>query len=422
MPLSWNGSCYARVYCPNAIRVNGVSYETVFSHTSNQNVTRLLLLLFKNRVRIKYEIAFYWERAWPSKPGSGIYGPPSVSLEVIPIKILKSTLLVLAILSANIFIESPFLAEAANVNAPSSLPYTTIKLSLREEGLEIKGVLPYVQNLNGLGAILNEGIDTAYSRKVAAAKESKARSITFRCSYFNSGDIGVCSILMTALVTTAVSKEEVVSFNYIPAQSRLVGVNDILGPNGLQIANKVITQQIRADSERYYTNFPGFQDTDAFYVTDDGNIWFLFDAFQIAPGSEGVTRFPMKISGVISTPPIRKGDGYWIKDTSYNLKMVSLRTISDSLGYSVNWDRSTPKSITVERRGDVTVNFKIDENAYKSRRPDSPDKEQKRSLESAPVLMNGITYVPISFFDQILELVAYHVDENDNIIFTTYLY
>jgi hypothetical protein len=99
--------------------------------------------------------------------------------------------------------------------------------------------------------------------------------------------------------------------------------------------------------------------------------------------------------------------------------MVSLRAVCGSLGYQVTWNGD--KTISVTRAGDITVSFMIDENTYKSSYPDAPpDKMQSRSLESAPVMINGVTYVPISFFDQILELVAYHVDDNDNIIFTTY--
>jgi len=312
-------------------------------------------------------------------------------------------------------------AQAASVSniAPS---YTTTQLPpTREEGLDIKGELPAVQNLNDFGLLLNQDIQDTYRQKVAAAKESKARSITFGCEYYSSRS-GVSSIVLTTRIVTAVTKDEVDSFNYIPAESRLVGVNDILGPNGLQIANKVISQRIRSDPETYYTNFPGLQDTDAFHVTNDGNIVFLFDAFQIAPGSVGVTSFTLKISDIVNTMPFQKDDGYWIKDTSYSLKMVSLRAVCDNLGYSIGWNNST-KEITVSRNdgSDVSVSFMIDVNNYKSSSPDAPDKVQKRSLESAPVMIGGVTYVPISFFDQILELVAYHVDDNDNIIFSSYL-
>ena len=101
--------------------------------------------------------------------------------------------------------------------------------------------------------------------------------------------------------------------------------------------------------------------------------------------------------------------------------MVSLRAIGDSLRYSIDWNNAA-QEVAVNRDGDVTAVFQIGVNAYTSCHPGDPnEKPQKRALESPPEKRNGVTYVPISFFDQILELVAYHVDENDNIVFTTYI-
>jgi len=331
-----------------------------------------------------------------------------------------TTIVIITILLGNSFSDSLPQASAAYENTPLSAPYKKTKLSTREEGLEIKGFKPVMPNINSLGTVLNECIDDTYRQKIIAAKESKARSINFECEYYESLN-GISSILLKTSITTAVTKDEVNSFNFSQRESRLIGVNDILGPNGLQIANKVISQRIRSDSELYYANFPGLNDTDAFHITPDGYIVFSFDAFKIAPGSVGITTFPLKIDNITNTKPVKKGDGYWVKDESYSLKMVSLRAVCDDLHYSINWSEPK-KAIYVSRPGDVTVSFKINENSYLCSRTDVPDKNQLRqvSLESEPVMINGITYVPISFFDQILELVAYHVESNDSIIFTTY--
>ncbi|MDR2649194.1 MAG: DUF3298 domain-containing protein, partial [Clostridiales bacterium] len=261
-------------------------------------------------------------------------------------------------------------AQASSDNASSAnekySPPVVKKISLREEGLEIKGELPVLVNTDNLSSQINLRIDKAYQQKVSAAKESKARSITFSYTFYPPSN-GVASILLKTSTITAVSKDEADSFNYIPEESRLVGVNDILGPNGLQIAGKVISRRIRADSEHYYTNFPGVLDSDAFYVTDDGQIFFLFDAFQIAPGSEGITSFSLNIDGVINTKPVKEGVGYWIKKSSYSLKMVSLRAACGELNYEIHWDEAS-KVITVDRPGDITVSFKTDFNMYQRSR------------------------------------------------------
>ena len=320
------------------------------------------------------------------------------------------TFLLSTLLLSNTFAGSTY-------NNTSQKPFTIRKLNLREEGLDIKGELPEMYNLDKLGVILTDQIKETYRQKVAAAKESKARSILFEWEFYTSGNVS--SLLLKTTITTAVSKEEVNSFNFAPDGSRIISVNDVIGPNGLQIANKVISQRIRANSEFYYASFPGLQSTDAFYVSD-GEIVFLFDAFKIAPGSAGVIPFPLEIDSVINSRLVKKDEGYWVNKSNYGLKMVSLRAVCRDLRYTVDWNRTTKKT-TVERVGDITVTLKTDDNIYESSRPNAPNKIQSRSLESAPTIVDGVTYVPISFFDQILELVAYHVDDNGNIIFSTYI-
>lgn len=78
--------------------------------------------------------------------------------------------------------------------------------------------------------------------------------------------------------------------------------------------------------------------------------------------------------------------------------MLPVRTIAESLGYEVAWD-NTLQAVTV---GTVQmgVNFKVGENSY------NKSKMTPFVLESAPVLVEtdkgGVTYVPVSFFTDVL--------------------
>jgi len=317
---------------------------------------------------------------------------------------------IFAAISPTLNTRTPFV----NDRLQSAPPYATTRLSRREEGLEIRGEFPVVQHSDNLSTVLNRQINETINQKVAAAKESRARRIDFDWISYSSE--GINSILIRTTITTTVSRAEVNSFNYTLNGSRLVGVNDILGTNGLQIASKVISQRIRSEPERFYANFPGLRDSDAFYVSGN-EIFFLFDAFQIAPGSEGIVDFSLRMNNIRHSRPIRRNSDYWIDNTNYSLKMVSLRAVSDELGYTIAWDPAS-RAVTV-RRGDVTVSLRNGQNIYTISRPGAPN--QTRSLEAAPRIRNGVTYVPISFFDQILDLVAYSVGSNGDIIFTTYL-
>jgi hypothetical protein len=287
-------------------------------------------------------------------------------------------------------------------------------LSAKEEGLEIKGELPVARAI-AASDLINEKIVAAYKEKVASAKESKARTITF--SYKSEESRGILSILLYTTTATATAKEEVDSFNIRTEDAAFVGVNDILSPNGLTLANKIISAHVKGNPDRFYPNFPGVQDTDAFAVIGS-ELVFMFDAFHIAPGSEGIIEFPLALDNVINVT-VRKNPGYFVKEQNYSLKMVPLRSVCDALGYKVSWSSSS-KSIFVEWPGEIQVTMSLDKNDYMLARQPSLDKTSSRALESPPELLDGITYVPISFFDQILERVAFSVDESENIIFSCY--
>jgi hypothetical protein len=315
--------------------------------------------------------------------------------------------------------ESSSVTSFSTTKPVSTAPsYITEKVvAAREEGLEMKGVLPVATSkLRDLGKALNERIDEIYKQKICSAKETKARSIVFKYEYTQSR--GVSSLLIYTTTTTASAKAEVDSFNFIEEDAKFVEVNDLLGSNGLRLADKIISAQVRADPERFYADFPGLKQEDAFCIIDD-EIVFMFDAFQIAPGSEGIIRFPLVIDNVINAKVVL-GNGFWIKDETYSLKMISLRFICDNLNFDLGWD-AADKAITLSREGEISVDLKPGTNVYKTNYPNAPGKVSKRSLESAPEIVDGITYVPISFFDQILESVAYSVGENDSIVFSTYI-
>jgi hypothetical protein len=286
-------------------------------------------------------------------------------------------------------------------------------LSAREEGLEIKGELPVARDM-AMGELINERIQDAYKEKVASAKESKARTITF--AFRQEESRGIVSLLLYSTTSTATARQEVDSFNFTSDGLSLVDVNDILSPNGLQLATKIISARVKNNPDRFYPNFPGVMETDAFAVIG-GDLVFLFDAFHMAPGSEGIISFPISLDSVVNYT-VKKSPGYFVKE-QYSLKMVPLRNICGALGYSVAWN-SAGKAITVEWPGEIAVMMSLDKNDYTLSRQPAADKTTSRALESAPELKDGITYVPISFFDQILDRVAFSVDESDNIVFSCY--
>jgi len=102
---------------------------------------------------------------------------------------------------------------------------------------------------------------------------------------------------------------------------------------------------------------------------------------------------------------------YHIRE-GFNLKMVPLRIVRD-LGYDIDWNSETRRT-RVYHNDDLVIVVTPGVNNYVR------EDRFTRSLEAAPIIIYDTTYVPISFFDQILSLVAFSIDSRDNITFASY--
>lgn len=103
---------------------------------------------------------------------------------------------------------------------------------------------------------------------------------------------------------------------------------------------------------------------------------------------------------------VKVGDKKFDIENKNGFGMLPVRAVSEALGLEVDWNGNL-KAITV---GTVQmgVNFRIGENAYRKA------KMTAFTLESAPVSeqteAGGVTYVPVSFFTELLECEAETAD------------
>ena len=75
-----------------------------------------------------------------------------------------------------------------------------------------------------------------------------------------------------------------------------------------------------------------------------------------------------------------------------NMVMVPLRAIAEALGYEVEWDAAT-KSVTIGAHISLTIG--MDAYSYAKMAP--------IELQAAPVIVDGSTYVPLSFFRMVVK-------------------
>ena len=334
-------------------------------------------------------------------------------------KRLPSWISVLAVLGAMLLLSSftntssPLLTYAGNFPEymqTASWPDDMIEyneIATREEGLEMEGRIPVLNsNASLIQSRINAEIEQAIDDKIARAREGRARILTF--DYDTSFSSPYMSILLKSTATIASSKTEVVSINFNINTGALVSASDTVGPYVVQLADRLLLEMIRRNPEHYNPAFIGMQQDQAFSITNR-EITFWFNEFQLAPGYEGIVSLSLRLSNIKTA--VLSVDQLHIR-SAFNLKMIPLHVIED-LGYTLAWDNETNR-VSIYHNDELIIELTPGYNDYVW------EQRFTRSLEVAPELIIDRTYVPISFFDQILSLIAYSIDDRGNITFASY--
>jgi hypothetical protein len=271
----------------------------------------------------------------------------------------------------------------------------------REEGLDMSGVVPSIPESQGEAAgRVNERIERTVNGMIASAKDIKARSISFEYEIYSYDR--VVSIVIHSTVTSASSKTEVVSVNFNPDDGRAVTINDAVGYDIAPLVEKLLIERIRRNPETYNTSSDRLSQDQAFYL-DGGRLVLLF--------AEGVSSLEIELGNIARI--VMPAPDYLVKP-GYRVKMIPLREVCEALGYEVDWEEEDA-NVYINYNGSPYMTLTLNENNYLV-----PDKKV-RSLETAPELEGGVVYVPISFFDQILNLVTYSVNAREDITFLSYM-
>ena len=86
-------------------------------------------------------------------------------------------------------------------------------------------------------------------------------------------------------------------YNFDLKKGTLATLADVLGENYKQIADDAIRSQMeerKADGAVYFDDFEGINEDTLFYINESGNPVIVFEAYEIAPGSEGQQEFEIK--------------------------------------------------------------------------------------------------------------------------------
>lgn len=276
----------------------------------------------------------------------------------------------------------------------------------RYQDIDVKGVKPVISGLSNAAfqAQINEQIDAQYNGFIKKSTTS-TKKITFSYKTVDSGKY--FSILFYCVINDAVSAQNYVSSTVIDVTNeKIVYLNDVVGPNGVKLINKGFATSIAASPSRYNPNFTGIDENRNFYVEGE-TVHILFDELEMLVGTVGIVEFTFQI-GEIKNVVIEKSE-YKTKE-GYGIKMVPVRQIAEAFGYTVIWNPTTSSADILLNKTPVT-SIKIGSNSY------SAESGTRRELESAPIIYDGRTYVPVSFFEEILS-VSYSISPGGQITFS----
>lgn len=331
---------------------------------------------------------------------------------------MKFKKIILILIGFFVLFSSPSQTFASSVVVPASrsdtLKVTEEKIDETYTDLRVSGLLPVVEisgkegtdgtRLISFNKEINAAIDRLRDERTQEAQRGKVSLLQFDYDLKMEDDI--VSILIKTTYTRGVVKNEIDTVNFHITQKSFLKITDILGPNGVNISNRIISETIKNNPEEYNPNFNSINDSHNFYV-ESGFISIMFSENEIASASKGIMTFPIEIGALIDyTLPQSL---YYTKD-SYGLKMIPARMVCEAFGYEVSWNDSR-RAVEITK-GSLPVSFRIGTNEYEKG-------EESRTLEAAPEIKDGMAYIPISFFGDILDL-AYSTDAKGTVTFTMY--
>jgi len=285
----------------------------------------------------------------------------------------------------------------------------------RQEGMDIRGLIPVVmKNFSPAYNQINVHIDNVIASLMSEARSIRAMAINFSYEVVYTHEI--VSVVVYGRISSVIPRTRVRTVNFCTSTGDLITLDSIFDIDIAPLVYRILNDKIRSNPGHYYPALRILDTLDsatmAFVVTDTSYI-LLFNEHQISAVESGVFEIEFRRDNIrVLTISYEE---YQQMHNGYSLRMIPLRKVVEGLGFSVGYpgEHGGPY---VRHANRFIVTMRIDDTDFGIN--DMPP----RSLEVAPRIDdNGITYVPITFFDQVLPLTIYSIDSNGNITFLAYL-
>lgn len=266
-------------------------------------------------------------------------------------------------------------------------------------GLTISGQLPRAVTGNrGLDDVLNARFMEQFNEFIDEHM-GRAALMDFSKDLFVSGDFVSVIIDMTA--TSATTTRAIATTVINVETGEIINLSDY-SPNILSLINNQLMNMVTDNPRMFASDFSGIDSNHPFYF--DGNmlvIPFETGTFDIASRDISFQSFSRDL---IQSQVIGSHLFTTLDDDQYNTVMVRLADVARLFGFDATWN-SYDQTVTIYQGGDFITQVTAGENSH--------------GLELAPTVINSRVHVPLSFFPQVLGIIA-TADTGGSIVMTMY--
>lgn len=275
-------------------------------------------------------------------------------------------------------------------------------IDTQKNNITLSGNYPYLRNIdsNALQININKIITISLNEKFDEISQiPKNINVSYDCIVENE----YLSIVLY-FENLGTGEIEVKSINANINEGYFFDIIDVLGINAMEYVNKVLLTEIPKQGISYKK----IDDNTPFYVKD-GFVYAIFGAGEVSLPQKGNILIPISISNINNY--LLPENMYFTK-SEYNVKMIPLRNALQNFGFELVWDGNS-SMVSIFRNDSLISYVQIGSTRYFKSNGNS------KILEFAPELSYGTTYVPISFFTDVLDMLV-DIDEENNIIFSEY--
>lgn len=177
-----------------------------------------------------------------------------------------------------------------------------------------------------------------------------------------------------------------------------ITLEQALGEGGLAKADSAVRYAIKQDPDRFFPDvldtFTGVTEEGQQFYYENGIIQLVFQQYELAPYAGGIIIVP--VTEEATAAPSFTIDAGKLAVGPKGSKLVPLRQAAEALGFKVTWNGKTHSAEL--SRGAQWTQVTVGKNSYFFNRV------APFELSAAPTMVKGSLYVPIDFFDQVLQL------------------